>query len=133
VMQSEEKRLQLNTITHPKIRLSILQQLLQYRTQGHQFAIVEAALMIETQSHKQYDALIVVTCSAQIQRERLMSREGFDVDTAKKWIDSQMALAEKERHADILIDNSGNRADLKREVATGWAQLQALLSSPTNQ
>ena len=129
VMQSEEKRQRLNAITHPKIRLAIAVQLQQYRDEGHPFSIVEAALMIETGSHSLYDALIVVTCSPQVQRERLMHREGFDIGTAKKWIASQMPLAEKESYADILIDNSGTKEELIEEVKQCWNKLEASLSS----
>ena len=124
VMQSTEKRQQLNAITHPKIRLAIATQLQEYRQDGHSFCIVEAALMIETGSHTLYDALVVVTCSPQVQQERLMHREGFDSETAKKWIASQMPLSEKEAHADILIDNSGTREELRLQVEKGWGRLR---------
>ena len=127
-MQSTEKRQQLNAITHPKIRLAIATQLQKYRQDGHSFCIVEAALMIETGSHTLYDALVVVTCSPQVQQERLMHREGFDSETAKKWIASQMPLSEKEAHADILIDNSGTREELRLQVEKGWETLKNLVS-----
>jgi len=130
VMQSEEKRTILNRITHPKIRLSIFTQLQEYQERGHDYAVVEAALMVETKSHTLYDALIIVTCTAAIQCERLMAREGFDRATAQKWIASQMPLAEKEKCADILIDNSGSKTQLVEAVKKGWQQLLSLLTSP---
>ena len=128
VMHSEEKRQQLNAITHPKIRLSIAKMLQQNRQAGHPFSVVEAALMVETGSHTLYDALIVVTCSPTVQQQRLMIREGFDIETAAKWIASQMPLSEKEAHADILINNSGTKEALRKQVEQGWEKLRRLIS-----
>ena len=51
IMQSPEKRAILNQITHPKIRESIFVQLMTLQQEGHEAAVVEAALMVETKSH----------------------------------------------------------------------------------
>jgi dephospho-CoA kinase len=85
--------------------------------------------MVETKSHLLYDALIIVTCQPKIQRKRLMKREGFDEKTAQKWIDSQLPLCEKEKHADLLIDNSGTPAVLTDIVREGWYTLKKNLAS----
>ncbi len=39
-------------------------------------AVVEAAILIETGSHRRYDKLILVTCAEEQQVERAMRREG---------------------------------------------------------
>ena len=85
--------------------------------------------MVETKSHLLYDALIIVTCQPVIQRSRLMKREGFDEETAQKWIDSQLPLHEKEKYADLLIDNSTDRETLIDVVRDGWHTLNVFLAS----
>ena len=123
VMNNEQKRARLNQITHPKIRSSIFSTLQTWYAEGHEAGVVEAALMVETGSHTLYDALIIVTCSPKIQIKRLMAREGFDQDTAHTWINSQLPLHEKEKLADVIIDNSSNREELEKLVHKKWDEL----------
>ncbi|MEC7986662.1 MAG: dephospho-CoA kinase [Myxococcota bacterium] len=129
VMQDAKQRKALERITHPKIKLSILHQLLSLKQDGHRAAVVEAALMVETGSFKQYDALIIVSCHPEIQEERLMKREGFSREEAQRWIASQLPLAEKEKHADWLINNSFDQQTLLRTVEKGWSKLLIALES----
>jgi len=119
--------LRLNQITHPKIRASIFSTLQEWYTQGHKAGVVEAALMVETKSHTLYDALIIVTCTPQTQIQRLMARENFDEETAQSWINSQLPLSEKERLADIIIDNSSDRETLEKLVHEKWNELMNML------
>ena len=79
--------------------------------------------MVETGSYKSYDALIIVSCKPEIQESRLMAREKFTREQAQKWIASQLPLAEKEKHADLLIDNSFDKNTLFNTVKVGWYQL----------
>ena len=129
VMNDEQKRLRLNQITHPKIRSSIFSTLQNWHAQGHKAGVVEAALMVETKSHTLYDALIIVTCTPQIQIQRLMARESFDEETAQSWINSQLPLAQKERLADIVIDNSSDKETLEKLVPQKWNELMTMLNS----
>ena len=123
VMSDASKRSILNGITHPKIFAQIHQNLTELQKNGHKAAFVEAALMVETKSYKLYDALVIVTCQRDIQLERLISREGFDQETATKWLNSQMPLKDKEAYADFLIDNSGDREALQIAVDKTWLQI----------
>ncbi len=129
VMSDPAQRKKLESITHPKIKQSIIMQLLSLKGEGHRFAIVEAALMVETGSYRQYDALIIVTCRPEIQEQRLMERENFSREQAKRWIASQLPLHEKEKHADLLIDNSFDRVELAANVSRGWERLTKSLEA----
>lgn len=128
VMNDKQKRARLNSITHPKIRQSIFSTLQGLHQAGRQAAVVEAALMVETKSHTHYDALIIVTCNPQIQVQRLMAREGFDRETAQTWINSQLPLSEKEKVADIIIDNSHEKEALQHLVHHKWDELMRSFS-----
>ena len=85
--------------------------------------------MVETKSHTLYDALIIVTCTPQIQKQRLMAREGFDEVTAQSWINSQLPLAQKEKLADVVIDNSSDIKTLEKLVHKKWNELMKKLYS----
>ena len=69
------------------------------------------------------DAIIVTTCSPDIQRSRLMTRNQVSQATAQQWIDSQMPLSEKEAIADVIIHNNGTLAELEIQTQNAWTLL----------
>jgi dephospho-CoA kinase len=85
--------------------------------------VVEAALMVETGSWRRYDKLLVVTCSAEVQRRRLQAREGYDAATAERWLAAQLPLVEKERLATAVIRNDGELDALRSATEAAWAGL----------
>jgi dephospho-CoA kinase len=87
-------------------------------------AIVDAALMIEVGTYKNYDKVIVVTCSPEIQKRRLLERSRLKEDEIDARIRSQMPMSEKVKYADFVIDNSGNLADTRRQVTEINARLR---------
>ena len=99
---------------------------------GHPVTLVEAALMVETGSYKMYDAVIVVTCSPNVQLSRLMTRNQVPQETAQQWINSQMPLAEKEAVADLVIHNNGTIAELDMQTKDAWTNLLGNLTSDAN-
>jgi len=123
VMNNPDKRLLLESITHPRIFLGIRDALTAHENSGEKAAIVEAALMVETGSYRAYDKLIVVSSSQKLQLQRLCARDGHDSATALKWIESQLPLLEKEAVADVVIRNDGDHADLVRTVHREWCAL----------
>jgi dephospho-CoA kinase len=58
-----------------------------------------------------------------------MQRQGFDTQTAQKWIDSQMPVAEKAALAHAVVDNDADRPALEAEVARAWQQIEQFLST----
>jgi dephospho-CoA kinase len=86
--------------------------------------IVEAALMIEVGTYKNYDKLIVVSCSLEEQRRRLRERSGLSEDQIEARIAAQMAMAEKIKFADYVVDNSGTLEETRQQVAKIYPLLQ---------
>jgi dephospho-CoA kinase len=79
-------------------------------------SIVDAALMIEVGTYKFYDKLIVVTCTPEVQKQRLRARSGLTEEQIEARIHSQMPLEEKAGYADFVIDNSGDLAQTREQV-----------------
>jgi len=125
VMADEDARRRLQAITHPRIRAAMLEQLMALAQAGHPAAAVEAALLVETGSYKLYDALWVVSCAADTQLARLMARQGIGEAEARRWIDSQLPLAEKEAVATHVIHNDGDLAGLEAAVRAAWGAFQS--------
>jgi len=117
-------------ITHPAIRASIATQLQGLFEQEHAAAVVEAALLVETGSHKLYDALIVVSCDGDLQLQRLCERDQQTPAQAQALIAAQMPLAEKEKAATIVIRNDGTLELLREATAQAWTSLIEALAHP---
>ena len=123
VMQREERRRQLEAITHPLIHEEISSRLNALESAGSAVAVVEAALMVETGNYTLYDHVIVVSASRETQVRRLAERNGFGQDEAARWVDSQMPMELKEAVATVVIQNEGDLAALRRATLDAWRQL----------
>ena len=62
------------------------------------------------------DRILVVDCPAELQQERLMSRDATSAETAANMIAAQADRAERLAHADDIIDTSGPIEDLEPAV-----------------
>ena len=116
IFQDHQARATLNAITHPRIAEAMFARAREEFERSHQWVIYDAALLVETGTHRFLDSLIVVHCSEQTQHERLRRRDNLDQAQAQQRIDAQMALDEKLQAADFVIDNDGDLEDTKQQV-----------------
>ncbi len=116
VFADATKRARLNQILHPRILDVVLKWFAALdRPGGPEFAVVEAALIVESGFHKQLDNLIVCWATPQQQMERLIAR-GLTREQAQLRISSQMPGEEKRQLADEVIDCSGSMEETERQV-----------------
>jgi dephospho-CoA kinase len=129
VFADPTKRARLNAILHPRI-LEVVQRWFAAldRPGGPEFAVVEAALIVETGFHKLLDNLIVCWCRPEQQFERLNER-GLSREQAALRINAQMPADEKRKLADEVIDCSGSIEDTERQVKKVVEELKELASS----
>ncbi len=78
-------------------------------------AVVEASLFIEKGTHRNYDKTVVVFAPYEVCRERAL-RNGFSEDDFERRWRNQMPVEEKVKHADFVIDNSGDLGETRRQV-----------------
>ena len=123
VFNNPEKRKALEQLTHPAIRQEVAKQLLEAAQSGKKIGMVEAALLVENGSYRQYAGLIVVSCKAEIQLQRLMKRNQLSVAEAESRIASQWPLSKKEAVADWLITNNADLEALRAQTEIVWQQL----------
>ena len=110
------KRARLNQILHPRIHEVVQKWFAALdEPQGPEFAVVEAALIVEAGYNRNLDKLIVCWCRPEQQLERLMLR-GLSAEEAQLRIAAQMPLDEKRRLADEAIDCSGSIEETQRQV-----------------
>lgn len=116
----------LNSFVHPPVRERTARLIAEFAArEPHGIAVVEAAILVEGGSHKNYDRLIVAACSPAQQVERAMHRDGLTREEALARLARQLPLAEKVKVADFVVDTSGTKEDT---IAQTHAVYQALRS-----
>ncbi len=118
-----EARRDLEALTHPAIRDVAARRLARLAEAGAAYAVVEAALMVETGSYRLYPTLLVVSCAPETQLDRLIGRDGQPEDEARALIAAQLPLRDKEAFATHVIRNDGDLDDLVRAVDAVWARV----------
>jgi len=126
-------RNKLNSIVHPAIirRQEEWLDALE-RRDAHAIGIVSAALMIEVGTYKNYQKLIVVSCTPEEQRRRLAERSALTSAQIEARIAAQMPLSEKMKFADYVIDNSGDLTRTRRQVEEVNSKLRQLSANTSD-
>jgi dephospho-CoA kinase len=127
VFNNTQARERLNSIVHPAViqkQKDWLDELSSREPDA--VGIVDAALMIEVGTYRNYEKLIVVACTLDEQRKRLRHRSGLSDEQIEARIRSQMPMEEKAKYADYLIDTSGSLEDTRRQVESVFRELKAL-------
>lgn len=117
VFADEDARRELEEIVHPLVVQTSRRRLREAASrEGVELVIYDAALLFETGRHRDFERIIVVTLTPELQLERLMERDGLDSQGAGARIRSQLPLSEKVEGADHVIDNSGPWTETRRQV-----------------
>ena len=120
VFADPDQLTRLNQIMHPRMARMVAQQVQELGEQGADVVVVEAALLFEAG----WDSLVGEVWSTDSPEDRvikrLQSRSGLSQEEAKKRIDSQMSAEERKSRSQVVVDNSGDLADLERVVRSIW-------------
>lgn len=106
----------LNALVHPRVRAEMLGQIEQARHDGVELLVYEAALIFEAGADRHLDAVAVVDAPLETRIARVMARDNVPREAVLARMQHQLPAEELRRRADFLIDNSGDRAALRREV-----------------
>ena len=134
VFSDEPMRHRLNGIVHPAIverQKEFLDSVTKKDPDG--IGIVEAALMVEVGTYRNYDKLIVVTSKPAVQRRRLRERSSLTPKQITARIASQMPLEEKAKFADFIVDNSGDIDHTRQQIEEIYRELRALALTRTGE
>ncbi|CAC5446920.1 Dephospho-CoA kinase [Staphylococcus aureus] len=115
VFNHPEKRLELNAIIHPIVRDIMEEEKQEYLKQGYN-VIMDIPLLFENELENTVDEVWVVYTSESIQMDRLMQRNNLSLEDAKARVYSQISIDKKSRMADHVIDNLGDKLELKRNL-----------------
>jgi dephospho-CoA kinase len=96
----------LERIVHPMLRAYHQKFLHDAEQSGAPVAVVDVPLLFETGGEKKVDAVVVVTTTPEIQRQRILARDNMTSERLDALLARQLPDAEKRRRADFVVDTS---------------------------
>ncbi len=120
VFSSPESLARLNWIMHPRMYEMMKAQIEEYRQQGVDVVVLEAAILLEAGWTPLVDEVWVTVAPESTVVERTRERTGLPEEQILARIRSQMSSEERVKHADVVINNDGTQDELKAKVKELW-------------
>jgi dephospho-CoA kinase len=96
----------LEQVVHPMLRAYHQKFLDDAERSGTPVAVVDVPLLFETGGEKRVDAVVVVTTTPEIQRQRILARDNMTDEKLGAILARQLPDAEKRKRADFVVDTS---------------------------
>ena len=125
VFADEEARRDLNAIVHPLVAAETQRRVA--AAPPGSVVVMDVPLLVEA-ARGGYDLVVIVEAPEEVRLKRLAAR-GMDEAEARRRMSAQASDAERRAVADVVLDNSGSRQELDRQVDALWADLTARLAS----
>ncbi len=123
VFKDRAKLAKLESITHPLIRKAFKNFV--DKAPADSIVINQIPLLVESKSNYTFDAVITVSASEEIRKQRLTKRGLSEAEIIRR-IAAQASDSEREAISDFVIQNAGTPDDLTGAVEKVWAKLQIL-------
>lgn len=122
VFADPEARARLNSIVHPEVRR--LAAVAEQAAAPDAIVVHVIPLLIETGQQDLFDLVVVVDVDPGLQVRRVLERDRLDEEQVRARIGAQATREARLAVADVVIDNSGSRAELEAGVAALWRSLR---------
>ena len=122
VFADPDARGRLNAIVHPEVRR--LASAAEQTAPDDAVVVHVIPLLVETGQQDRFDLIVVVDAEPEVQLRRVRARDGLDEAAARARIEAQASRQQRLAVADLVIGNSGTRAELEASVATLWRRLR---------
>jgi dephospho-CoA kinase len=107
----------LEAIVHPLVRAVSHGFMEQQAARGTRIVVLDIPLLFETGGEKRVDAVVVVSTSPELQRERVLARGTMDEAKLDAIIAKQTPDAEKRKRADFVVDTSHGLEPVRAQIA----------------
>ncbi|WP_242394620.1 dephospho-CoA kinase [Anaeromyxobacter oryzisoli] len=115
----------LEAITHPAIRQAMREETRRLAAAGHELVLYDTPLLYEVGLDATLDCVVVVWAPREVQRERLMRRDGLAPADADARLAAQLPLDEKAARADFVVENADVPGALAAKADRLLADLRA--------
>jgi dephospho-CoA kinase len=116
VVHDAEAMKRLESIVHPMLRAHHQKFLDDAERSGAPVAVVDIPLLYETGGEKRVDAVVVVTTAPDVQRERILARDGMTPEKLDAILARQLPDAEKRKRADFVVDTSNGLDPVRAQI-----------------
>src|SRR6516225_1863996 len=116
VVHDPAAMMQLEAIVHPMLGASRQKFFADAEASGAPVVVVDVPLLFETGGEKRVDAVVVVTTSPELQRQRVLARGMMDDDKFNAILSRQMPDAEKRKRADFVVDTSHGLQPVRAQI-----------------
>jgi dephospho-CoA kinase len=113
VFQNEEKRILLNSLTHPAVKEEILRQI--QESKAH-LVVIEAALLLEDHYDAICDEIWYIYASEPVRMERLMASRGYTKERCLDMFRSQLPENRFRSQCQRVIDNNGDMEKTRKQI-----------------
>ena len=124
VFGDKEALAALNAIVHPAVGAEMMAQI-DARRDTDAVVVLDVPLLVEN-PRTGLCGVLVVDLDPEVAVARLVAQRGLEEDDARARVARQASRAQRRAAADWIIDNSGPRLDLAREIAAAWRWMCSL-------
>ncbi|MBW0143933.1 dephospho-CoA kinase [Sphingomicrobium clamense] len=114
VLGDRDKLAKLEAIVHPAVHHERTRFILE--NGDAQALLFDIPLLFETNGAENFDHVIVVSAPPEMQRERVLGRDGMTVEKYERILARQMPDEEKRERADFIVDTSGDLDETRAQV-----------------
>ena len=115
----------LESIVHPLVAADRERFLAEAESANAPAAVFDIPLLFENATEAIFDAVVVVSAPAAVQRERVLARPGMTEEKLDAIIAEQLPDAQKRKRADYVIDTAQPLEETRRAVETVFADIKA--------
>lgn len=114
----------LESLTHPEI-FRLFEEKIAAIESRHEDAVViaEVPLLIELGIQDQFDVVVLVEASPDMQKSRLMARDGLSAEEAQAMLGIQMAGEKKRPYADYIVNNLGSLKEMEVVIRNIYSKM----------
>ncbi len=116
VVDNEQAFRRLEAIIHPLVAEERVAFVDRQRRAGHRLVVLDIPLLFESGGEKTVDRIVVVSCSKELQKQRVMKRPGMTEEKFEAIVSRQMPDAQKRARADYVVDTSGTFDQTRRQI-----------------
>ena len=113
----------LERLMHPLIRDEVQKQRQALESKDHAIAFYDVPLLFEKNMEDQFDLIVGVFASEDVQRQRISARNTWSKEDIERRIQTQMKVEDKIKGCDHIIFNDSSLEDLEQQVENLYWQL----------
>ena len=127
IVFNEPKKLKnLEQILHPKIKAEIFFKASQLERLWQVYFVDIPLFFEKKERYAEFKNVAVIYAPKELLLSRLMNRNALNLEAAKARVELQMDIEQKKKMAKFIIDNSGDRENLKLELEKFLKQICAI-------